>query len=42
MGFKPVTGGIAGPPEVSGLLKEGDYFVGVSIYLTHLLHSFIN
>ena len=30
MGFKPVAGGVAGPPELSGLIKEGDFFVGVS------------
>jgi hypothetical protein len=34
MGFKPVSGGVAGPPEVAGLLKEGDYFVGVSYLVT--------
>lgn len=33
MGFKPVTGGMAGPPELAGLLKEGDFFVGVSLPL---------
>ena len=29
-GFKNVAGGVQGPPELAGLIKEGDVFIGVS------------